>query len=294
MATTPDDAVRRITGREPVAWRAMDEGAYSPSGRWVVRFADGGSAFVKAEPRAYDGYGVAVEHLVYATVSLPCLPRLVGYDTGPPLVLVTEDLSNARWGTPVTDADAITLRDATDAVAAVEPPAALPPLEDERRWPAYVTDPAPFVATGLAGERWARAHLPALADAEAAADARGDRLVHGDVWLQNWCRAGRGLVIVDWAGARRADPLTMYAGGEAAVRAAGGPHGLVLQGRPEWAAWAAGLAAYHLTRADPAEERLTETLRREALATLRWACDELGLPPADSGARLTALGPWRP
>lgn len=277
-----------------MAWRVIDEGAYSPAGRWVVRFADGTSAFVKAEPRAQDGYGVAVEHLVYSTVALPCLPRLVGYDPGPPAVLVTEDLSNARWGTPVTDADAAGLRAVIDAVAAVEPPAALPPLEDERRWPAFAADPAPLVATGLANDAWVRAYGPALAEAEAAADPTGERLVHGDVWLQNWCRADRGLVVVDWAGARRANPLTMYAGGEAAVRAAGGPPGRVLSGRPEWAAWAAGLAAYYLSRVDAAAERLAETLRREALATLRWACDDLGLPSPGSAERLTTLGPWRP
>jgi hypothetical protein len=87
----------------------------------------------------------------------------------------------------------------------------------------------------------------------------------------------------------------MRAWAEAGVRAAGGPGGLVLSGRPEWAAWMAGQTSYFLTEDDYERTAgLEETERREALAVLRWACDELDLPYPAPDERFTSLGPWRP
>jgi hypothetical protein len=270
-----------LTGREPVEWTPMDEGAYSGGSRWVVRFADGGSAFVKA------AQGVEDEHRVYAAYDLPCLPTLLAYEPG---LLVTEDLSHATWGTPLTPDDARGLRAAIDSLREVVAPRGLRTMERPRAWAAFAEDPAPLLATGLVDEQWL-AHLPALAEAEGV-PLGGDRLVHPDLWLQNWCRVpGRGVVLVDWAGARAANPAVMLAEGEAAVRAADGPPGLVLSGEPGWAAWMAGQAALFLSEDQPDMPRLVETLRREAVATLAWACDELGLPHPEWGF---SPGPWRP
>jgi hypothetical protein len=293
---TPDDlapVLRRLTGREPVAWSVRDEGAYSRAGRWVVTWAGGGSAFVKAEATPDDRHGVAVEHRVYASVESPSVPRLYGYDGGPPAVLVTEDLSYARWGAPVTPADAAALRTALDGLGALTAPEGLAAVGTGPGWTAFAADPAPLVTTGLAGAAWAERHLGALTAAAAGADTGGDRLCHLDVWLQNWCRTERGVVLVDWAGCGAGNPLAMRAWGEAAVRAAGGPPGVVLDGRPEWAAWMAGNAAFYLSKADPdTPPRLVETERREAVATLRWACEETGLPVPEH--TFGDLGSWRP
>lgn len=286
-----DPVVRRLTGRVPVAWDARDEGAYSDAGRWVVRFADGGTAFVKAEAEPDDQHGVAVEHHVLSNVSLPCLPALLAYGDG---VLVTEDLSAARWGTPLTPDDVALLSAAMDLVAAVPAPAGLRPMWTRRGWAAFAEDPAPLLALGLVDEAWAARHVPALAEAEAGADVAGDRLLHTDLWLQNWCRADRGAVLVDWAGTRVGNPLLMRAWGEAGVRAAGGPSGLVLAGHPEWAAWVAGQAALFLGESPDDHPRLKETERRELAACLRWACDEVGLPHPEPGPAFRDLGPWRP
>ena len=277
--------VERLTGRAVVSEESRDEGGYSPGERWVVTFADGGTAFVKA------GWGVEDEHLVYTSVSAPCLPVLVAYEPG---LIVTEDLSHATWGTPLTTADATALAAAIDSLRDVAAPAGLQPIDRPRMWRSFVEDPARLLATGLVDEPWLR-HLPALAEADDVTIA-GDRLVHGDLWLQNWCRVpGRGVVVVDWAGAVAANPDVMRAEGEAAVRAAGGPPGIVLDGEPGWAAWTAAQAAMHLAEDQPpGMPRLLETLRREALATLRWACDELDLPYPPVSDTFASLGPWRP
>jgi hypothetical protein len=223
---------------------------------------------------------------------------LLGYDPGGdgvPRVLVTEDLSAARWGTPLDVDDVAMLGDALDELAGVVAPGGLPPCDLEGGWASFVDDRAPLVATGLVDDSWAQVHLPALAAAAATVDQSGDRLLHTDMWLQNWCRAARGVVIVDWAGTRAGNPQLMRAYAEAAVRAADGPPGLLLAGDPGWASWMAGLTATYLAEQhDDAAPRLLETERREALACLHWACAELGLPMPTSSAPFAALGPWRP
>lgn len=279
------ERLQALTGRTPISFEPRDEGGYSEGERWVVTFEDGGTAFVKNAWRIED------EHLVYSSVGLPCLPRLVAYEPG---LLVTEDLSHATWGTPVTAEDARGLVAALDALRDVAAPEGLRTWERPLAWEAFVADPAPLLATGLVDEPWLR-HLPSLAEAERVR-LDGDRLVHGDLWLQNWCRVpGRGVVIVDWAGAFAANADIMRAEGEAAVRAAGGPPGIVLPGAPEWAAWMSGQTARFLTDQKPDwPPRLVETERREAWATLRWACDELRLPYPGPSEAFTSLGPWRP
>jgi len=267
-----------------VSWTRVDEGGYSPGERFVVRFADGGSAFVKSAPR------IEEEHLVYSTVSASCLPRLLAYGDG---LLVIEDLSDARWGTPLTEADCDALAAAFDELAGVAAPPGLRENDLPPKWRDFLTDPEPLLRIGLAGEPWLP-NVAALAEAEGV-DLSGDRLVHRDLWLQNWCRAERGAVIVDWTGAAAGNPMLMRAWGEAGVRAAGGPPGRVLRGEPGWAAFVAGLTVWFLAEDGPdTDPRLVETERREAWATLRWACDELDLPYPRPSEAFTSLGPWRP
>lgn len=290
--------VERLLDSEVTAHHAVEEGGYSPTGRWLVRLSDGRSAFVKAELEWSDRHGLSVEHRVYSSVTARCLPSLLGYDAGgdgAARVLVTEDLSGARWGTPLRDEDVTLFVAALDELAGVVAPDGIQPIDFAPGWAPYVVDAAPLVATGLVDADWAARYVPVLAGAEREVDTSGDRLLHTDLWLQNWCRADRGAVLVDWAGANAGSASMMRAFGEAAVRAAGGPAGLVLDGDPAWAAWMAGIAASYLAEQHPdSAPRLLETERREALACLRWACAELGLPVATSSSPFTALGPWRP
>jgi len=281
------DVLSEVTGREAVSWTPVEAGGYSPGERWLVTFADGGTAFAKR------GWGVADEVLVYSTVAARCLPRLLAHGGD---VLVIEDLSHARWGAPVTEEDCDLLLAAFDELADVRAPEGLEPVSfGSPRWADLAAAPERLLATGLADEPWLSAHLPDLVAADRAALA-GDRLVHRDLWLQNWCRVpGRGAVIVDWAGAVAAEHLLMRAWGEASVRAAAGPPGRIVRDAPEWSALMSGLAAGFLTEDLPETmPRLVETLRREAWATLRWACDDLGLPYPEPGPEITELGPWRP
>ncbi len=133
--------------------------------------------------------------------------------------------------------------------------------------------------------------------AEQEADPSGAQLVHCDLWLQNWCRAPRGVVLVDWDASARGNVALCRAWGEAAVRTAGGPGGVVLAaGNGAWAAWMAAQAVSDMVNCwnRPLPPRLLETQRREAFASLCWACDELGLPPPEPVGGFLPPGPWRP
>src|SRR5688572_4780066 len=77
--------VAEACGSAPDDWSPIHEGGYSPAARWVVRWRDGRSAFVKADFRSDHPMSPALERLVYEECSATCLPRLVGYAEGEPV-----------------------------------------------------------------------------------------------------------------------------------------------------------------------------------------------------------------
>lgn len=287
--------VSRLCSAKPSSAVPLTEGAYSQSGRWIVTLSDGSSVFVKAEDSTSEEHGLGLEHQVYSCVRAPFLPHEIGYETnGSIRVLVTEDLSSARWGIPLDDNDASMLGDALGQIGLVAPPAGLPALPVQRQWQHPIER---IAAWGLASHAWLERHLPPLSEAAQRADPTGSQLVHADVFVQNWCRAERGAVLVDWAGCGIGNVMVSRAWGEAGVRAAGGPAGIVVEhGRaPEWAAWIAGqFVDNHLGHTMPAPERLAETERREAIAALAWACDELQIEHATHAPGFMPAGSWRP
>lgn len=305
MPPTPEfesvvPVLETLCGARPDEVIPKREGGYSPSGRWVVRWPDGRSAFVKAEWSQAGHGGIPNEYRVYSHVTASPVPRLIGYEPvteGAPGVLVTEDLSGAQWGVPVTARDAEMFGEAVDELERVRPPDGLRAVTRETRWDGFAASPDSLVATGLLDAAWLERHADALIDAEAAVDPSGNSLLHLDLWLQNWCRAGRGVVMVDWANSGRGSADVARAWGEAAVRAAGGPCGIIVpHGNAPWAAWMAGLAAMFLAEdgLDHADPRLLETIRREAIATVGWACDELQIQPPSHAPGFDPGRRWRP
>jgi hypothetical protein len=293
------DAVREILGSAPEQWTPVVEGGYSATGRWVVRTVSGRTAFVKAAVGAEMEPWLTNEACIYEQVSAGWLPEFFGYRAGDDdlaSVLVIEDLSRARWGVPLEVQDVELLRDALLALADVMAPAGLPALELRHQWRALARDPSVLGATGLADEAWFSRCLPDLIGAEAMIDVTGDRLVHGDLFLQNWCRVDRGAVIVDWAHPWRGNAHFSLAWGEAGVRAAGGPGGVVVPpGCASWAVFIAGQIAWELVdHRALVHPRLAESERREAYASLCWAADELGLPRPRPVPGFLPRGDWRP
>lgn len=289
-----------------------DAGAYSRAGRWVAEIGtDGVTAFVKADR----GGGAHV-----ATDARACLLELGSFQ--PTVyawlpseapdgisVLVTEDLSHARWGVPLTGIDAHALRAALDELAEHRAPDELPAFVDRRiavagQWQRFMDDPSALVATGQVDAAWCSAHLERLAAAADTVELDGTGIIHDDTWRQNWCTAERGAVLVDWTGLCRGNPMVNLAWGECGVRACGGPTGIVLNpAHPQhapWAAWMAGQAAdfiaHDFTVNDVRTTRpeLWATQARECRAGLVWACTALDLPLPTPAPGALPDGPWQP
>jgi hypothetical protein len=293
------DAVRQVLGSPPQQWTPVVEGGYSATGRWVVRTVAGRTAFVKAAVGAQMEPWLANEARVYQQVTAPWLPDFFGYRPGgdeAASVLVIEDLSWARWGVPLEVHDVELLRHALLALAEVKAPAGLPAMQPRHRWRALATEPSALTASGLVDRNWFSRCAPELISAEATIDVAGDQLVHGDLFVQNWCRADRGAIIVDWAHPWRGNGHFSLAWGEVGVRAAGGPGGVVVSpGCASWAAYVAGQIVWELVdHRGLVHPRLAESERREAYASLCWAADELDLPRPRPAPGFLPRGGWRP
>lgn len=300
--------VDRLIGSGAVLAHPIEEGAYSRSKRWLVATRDGTPAFVKAGLYPDSTYGLALEHAVYAACDAQFHPRLLAWEPGDvaagvPSVIVLEDLSSAHWSVPLTREHVEQFASALALVERAAPPAAVLAIDPQtphwrREWVRFARSPAPLLATGLVDQAWLTRHADSLARVERSAELRGDALVHGDLWRQNWCNAQRGAVLVDWSGATRGNPLINRAWGECGVRAAGGPPGVVFpQGAAEqvWATWMCGRALRFAVEsaADP-RPRLVETILREARAALEWMCEALELPLPSIAERARVPRAWRP
>jgi aminoglycoside phosphotransferase (APT) family kinase protein len=282
--------VARRLGRTIAAVRTVP-GGYSAAERFVVRWREGGSAFVKAATDPDTATWLRAEHAIYARIRAPFLPALLGWeDDGTNPWLAIEDLSAAAWPPPWTPAriDAVlaTLR----AVAATAPG----PLEsyESRRaefagWSRVAEDSGAFLGLGLADERWLAGALPVLLDAETRAVLDGDALVHNDVRSDNLCFADGRVVLVDWNWASRGNPKLDVAAWLPSLELEGGPEPeSILPDAPELASLVAGFYAAHAGLPPPRSgmDGLRALQLRMLRASLAWAVRALGLP-APGGLR---------
>jgi hypothetical protein len=204
---TVDDAVRVARG-------------YTPAERWVVRFADGASAFAKIGTSVATSGWLREEARAYATLASEHLPAWLGFADDPERpILLLEDLSRARWPPPWEDGDVERVLAALDRIAATR--TELPRLERHPGWREVRADPEPFLSTRLASRAWLEAALPALLSADAP--IVGGDLVHGDVRSDNLCLLPDRVVLVDWNFARRGPAAWDRASFAPSLRLEGGP-----------------------------------------------------------------------
>ena len=85
----------------PVVARRPAVGGYTPAERWVVRLADGRSAFVKAAVNDLTALWLRKEYRMYSAIRAPFMAELLGWadEDGPPMLLL-EDLSDCAWPPP--------------------------------------------------------------------------------------------------------------------------------------------------------------------------------------------------
>lgn len=279
----------RVLGDTAAGWTPFTRG-YTPAERWLVRFADGSSAFVKAAVNDDTAAWLRSELVVYSALEAGFLPRFLGWDEGLWPALVLEDLSTAVWPPPWSSGSVAQVLTALDAVSAAPPPDGLSRLEDLRAlldgWPAVAADPGPFLSLGLCTAAWLEAVLPALIEASSAAVLGGDKLLHLDVRSDNICFRAGGAVLVDWNHAVIGNPMFDLAFWLPSLAMEGGPEPDELAGdAPDMSDLAALSASYFAARAGLPPVPAAPGVRPLQLAQLRvalpWALRALELPPLD-------------
>jgi aminoglycoside phosphotransferase (APT) family kinase protein len=260
-------------------------GGYTQAERWLVRTADGRSAFVKAAVDTDTAAWLRAEHRIYANVTGSFLPKLITWiDDEDRPVLVLDDLSEAFWPPPWTREQVSRVLETLREVATTAPPPGLDSLASFRNyltsWPVVAKDPSPFLSLGLCSEGWLEQALPDLIGAERAFVLTGDALVHFDVRSDNICFANERTLLVDWNGAVVGNPVIDVAAWLPSLHAEGGPAPEeLLPNAPEAASLVSGFFAAR-AGLPPIENapRVREVQLAQLRTALPWAARALDLP----------------
>ena len=279
-----EQRVSRAAGR-PLRWlRPVQTRGYALAFHAIAEFEDGSTAFVKAGAEEVTSEFLRDELRFYDSVQGPFMPKLLGFDTSDPPLLVLEDLSDARWPPPWDDTAIEAVRETLATVWATPAPEWVPPVTDERErltggWAEIESEPAPFLSLGVCSPAWLEESLPVLRAAAQRAPIEGDALLHLDVRSDNLCLADRGAVLVDWNWAHRGNPDLDVAAWLPSLRLEGGPP--PEQVLPAAGELAAALAGFFGARAGmpppPTAPQVREFQRAQFEISLSWACRELGL-----------------
>ena len=283
------DRMERALGWRPTRFRRADErrGTSDTAARWIVA-DDWQSAFVKIGTTSLTADWTRIKYANYRSITGWFMPRVLGFDDdGSRPALAIEDLSEAAWPPPWTDARVAAVLETLAAVRDTAPPVHLvgPEGEPSPNWSDVAREPAPFLALGLCTPEWLEAHLPALHEAAAAAPLAGRSLVHLDVRSDNLCfRDGRAM-LVDWPFAGVANGDLDLAGWLPSLHAEGGPPPeQILPSAPGLAAWVAGYFCSVAGRPPIPEAPHVRPLQlRQARTALPWAARALGLAPPRPG-----------
>jgi hypothetical protein len=276
LAGQPVESLEDIAGR-----------GYTPARRVRLTFADGSTAFAKVAVNEGTAEWLAVEHTVYSQVEGDFLPRFLGYDPAEPPVLLLEDLSEAHWPPPWTEAGIAAVSRALDKLATIWPPQGVPSVEVYREeltsgWALVEQDPGPFLSFGLCSAEWLVEALPALRDSVERAPLEGESLCHFDVRSDNIALLGDRAVLVDWNWACIGNPLFDRAAWAPSLHVEGGPppEELVPDAPPAFPALLAGFWAARVGLPPPpgAAPGLRDLQLAQLGVVLPWAVKALGLP----------------
>jgi len=258
-------------------------GGYSTADRFSVELADGRRVFVKSAEAPNLAGWLRREHEVYASLAGGFIPRLEGWDDdGVRPLLAIEDLSDADWVPRWDEKRVAAVLEALAEVAASPHPPNTPTFRETHgslfdRWREVVSDPEPFLSTGIRDRAWLDRCLPAIVEAAAAVDPSGDSLLHVDVRSDNLCfRDGR-AVLVDWNWASLGDPKLDVVVWLPSLTCEGGPLPWeVMPDGGEYAAWLSGVWAAVVGLPPPETAPTVRDIQRRQLeVSLAWCEREL-------------------
>lgn len=274
--------VEHLLGWRPQSRRPV-YGGYTPTARYAIA-DDRRTGFVKAATTELTARMVNREIAAYAGISGRFVPRVLAADPDPAVpILIIEDLSQATWPPPWTDA---VLRQVLDTIAEMHAsPSTLAhgSLLDDREagWPTVAENPEPFLSLGLASPAWLDRALPALIAVEQSCVLTGDALTHLDLRSDNLCLTANGVKLIDWAEARRSSAAVDLGFFLPSLAYERGPlPDTILPNHPEVAAVVSGFFAARAGLPVIPNAPFVRRVQREQLATaLPWAIRALGLPP---------------
>ncbi|HLZ82918.1 MAG TPA: hypothetical protein VKQ54_05080 [Caulobacteraceae bacterium] len=285
--------VEKVLGRRWSAWSKPNTGL-SAAHRFIVELDDGARVFVKAATTAETAVWLRNER--QALAAAPAFaPREIGWiddgDDSP--ILIVEALVDAYWpaqpgGTRWRPGDLERVFSAVRALSEQKPLLTLPAgrREPTQGWTTILNAPVTFIGLGLCSARWLDRHGPALAQAEAGLEWRGDAFVHGDMRSDNICLTDDCVKFVDWSNARRGAKATDLALFLPTAHLEGGPPpASVMAGGGPWAAQQSAELALRAISDTQAPEWLRRVLRRLARINLDWAIQDLSLPARASVPR---------
>ena len=270
----------------PVEDRRPVGGGYTPAERWVVRLADGRSAFVKVGVNELTAEWLRVEYRMYSDLRAPFMAELLGWadEDGAPM-LILEDLSTCTWPPPWTDGRVASVLASLAQVASTPPPAWLPRASEDRwigeGWSEVAEDPAALLSTGIVSADWLEQALPVLLATGGPSVLDGAALCHFDVRSDNLCfRADGSAVLVDWNFAELSNARLDIAFWLPSLLLEGGPSPESVL--PDAAPEAAVVAGFFASRCGlpviPDAPAVRDFQRRQLQVALPWACGELGIP----------------
>jgi hypothetical protein len=279
---SPDarSSIERIIGTT-IAYARKAPGGYSATQRWIMTTSSGTSVFAKIGMTVPSRENILEEIAVYKRLYLSCMPRVLGWDTESPL-LVLEDLSSCVWPPPWNDSliDDV-LRTINDLHSAQVP------LEEygERHgtptgwWQQVAANSAPFLRLEIVSGAWLQRALPALIEYESLCSPAGSSVCHFDLRSDNLCLSPRGVVVIDWSHACLGNPeldVGLFLPG-LAYEDRLVPE-TILANAPGIAAWVSGFYAVHASKPFIPTAPLVRSMQRHYLETsLAWAIRALHL-----------------
>jgi hypothetical protein len=273
-------------GKRPLRRRRV-AGGYTPAERSVVSLDDGSSCFVKAATDNGTAAALRKEYAVYSQIDASFMAEVIGWDDdGSMPVLIVEDLSEAVWPPPWTEATIGSVLETVDSIRRTNL-TGLPAIRDNQAcedwWPLVQQQPDQFLGLGLASRTWLENSLPVLSAASVAAPFDGNEVVHFDVRSDNVCFLGDRCILIDWNFACRGNGAVNAATWLPGLEAEGGPPPESIL--PDAGEFAASMSGYWAWRAGQPPPANAPHLRQVQLAQLRsalpWAIRALGLPSLD-------------
>jgi hypothetical protein len=273
---------------KPIATRQAVTGGNTHAERWRVVFSDGTRGFVKQAVDDETAEWLRHEARIYADLAgASFLPSLYEWrDDGearPTLVL--EDLGDAHWPPPWSEAQRARAFELIERLGRTRPPAWLPtrPAASLAGWEEVAKDPQPFLGLGVCTPAWLERWLPALAEAEELAAGAPSVFAHLDLRGDNLCFLGERTLAVDWSWAALAPPsadLALFA--LSLARELGIPPETAAPLAPCWAARLSGLYASRAGLPDlPHAPKVRPLQRLHLRIALGWLARVSGVAPPD-------------